>query len=297
MPLVEYLTNEGTLFYKYQTLIGAIVGVIGALFVAFIGFVLNHYYQKYKELRESMRLVEVNLALGMNDIYDTERHLNDFLERLNTITITPLRTANPTQYFLTETNFPILSVHLDTSLLHAKYNSYYVHNKVLIIVKNIQRLNENFVDMKVKYEAIAKKAEFLMQQGATPLNQQRDYLVNNENFALFVQDIIDQLQLAKKIFAQAKIYNLKLINKERFTVWCLEGVRFKFFLNKKKVEEYRNTLDSLDRIDNIIASEVASVMERAEERRDSTEVPQKEYFGDRLYVLIKKILKRLGLKD
>lgn len=270
--LITYLSNDSTLPYKWQNLLGSVIGVLGALLVALLGFILNHYYQKYRDLRESIRRTEIALALGLNDIFDSERHLKDFLERLNQVVIQPLQTGvRPNEYFLNKTNFPSLVIHLDAELLRAKHSSYYVHNKILIIHKNIEQVNRAFVEMKTDYEKIIETARFLMVQGATPTNQQREYLSNNQSFATFLNDVIDQLQNAKKIFAQTKIYNLKLLNAERIVVWRMEGISFKFFCCKRDIEEYKSTLRCLDRIDKEINIEVNQSLVEAEERRDGNE--------------------------
>src|SRR3989338_9564591 len=266
--LIEYLTNESTLLYQWQDLLGSVIGVLGAFAVALLGFLINHFYQSFRERRESIRQAEIALALGLNDIYDAERHLSDFLNRLDRSVIQPLQNnANSGQYFLSRTNFPPLSIHIDSSLLKAKHRSYYVHNKVLIIHKNIEQANRMFREMKVEYESVIDMGRFLITRGATPDNQRREYLINNQSFRKFVIDMIAQLQIAKKVFAQTKTYNLKLLNKQRITVWRLEGISFKFFCNKKEIEKYKGTLHCLDRIDSVIKDEVNKLIKEAEERQ------------------------------
>lgn len=268
--LITYLANDSTLLYKWQDLFGSIIGVIGALSVALLGFLLNHFYQKYKDRRESIRQTEIILALGLNDIYDIERHLSEFLDRLNRAVIQPLQNnENPGQYVLSKTNFPSLSIHIDPSLLKARHRSYYVHNKVLIIYKNIEQTNRMYKEMKIEYENILETAKFLIMRGSSFDNQRREYLLNNQNFRDFITDAIAQLQIAKKVFAQTKAYNLKLLNKQRYSTWQLEGVSFKFFCDKQEIEKYKSTLRCLDRIDNAIDDEVIRLMEEADERRDT----------------------------
>jgi hypothetical protein len=129
-PFNTYLTDKSTLLYQWQDLLGSIIGVLGALAVALLGFGAKHLYQNFRERRESIRQTEIALALGLNDIYDAERHLSDFLNRLNRSVIQPLQNnVNQGQYFLSRTNFPPLSIHVDSTLLKAKHRSYYVHNK------------------------------------------------------------------------------------------------------------------------------------------------------------------------
>lgn len=267
--LTAYLTDKSTLLYQWQDLLGSVIGVLGAFTVALFGFLVNHFYQSFRERRESIRQTEISLALGLNDIYDAERHLSDFLNRLDRSVIQPLQNnANAGQYFLSRTNFPPLSIHVDSSLLKAKHRSYYVHNKVLIIHKNIEQANKMYLEMKVEYERIFEMAKFLISRGASIENQRTEYLINNQNFRNFITETINQLQIAKKVFAQTKAYNLKLLNKQRFSVWRFEGISFKFFCCKKDIEEYKSTLRCLDRIDSAIESEVTMLMKEAEERRD-----------------------------
>lgn len=284
--LITYLRDESTLLFKWQGLLGSIMGVIGALAVAFLGFVLSHLYQRYKQIRQGIVQTEINLALGINDIYDTERHLADFLERLDRAVIQPLtNNENPGQYFFNKTNFPPISIHIDQSLLMARHRNYYVHNKILIIHKNIKQTNEMFKEMKIEYENIIDMGRFLITRGATPDNQRREYLINNQSFREFVVSMISQLQIAKKIFAQTKTYNLKLLKRQRFSVWRLEGVSFKFFCSKKEIEEYKATLYCLDRIDNTIEDEVNTLMKDAEERQASDKTHTSKSFKECLKTL------------
>ena len=267
--IATYLADDSTLLYQWQDFLGSVVGVVGTLFVAFLGFLANHFYQKYQERRESIRQTEIALALGLNDIYDAERHLSDFLNRLNRTVIHPLQNnANPNQYFLSKTNFPPLSIHVDHSLLKAKHRSYYVHNKILIIYKNIEQANRMYKEMKIEYESILEMAKFLIDRGAPIENQRSEFLLNNQNFQNFIKETIKQLQIAKKVFAQTKAYNLKLLNKQRFSVWHLEGTSFKFFCCKKDIEEYKSTLRCLDRVDDAIDNEVSILMREAEKRQN-----------------------------
>jgi len=297
-PLFTYLTNDSSLLYKWQDLFGSIIGVVGALLVALLVFLLNHFYQKHRERRESIRQTEIALALGLNDIYDAERHLSEFLDRLNRSVIQPLQhNQNPGQYFLSRTNFPPLSIHIDPSLLKAKHRSYYVHNKVLIIYKNIEQANRMFGEMKTEYGTILETAKYLIERGAPIDNQRREYLANNEGFRNFINDTVNQLQIAKKVFAQTKAYNLKLLNRQRLSTWRLEGISFKFFCCKEDIERYKSTLRCLDRIDKKIDAEVTKLMREAEERRDSSNQDEpRRSFGECIKSAYKWSMEKVGFK-
>jgi len=298
--LITYFGDESTLLFKWQDLVGSIIGVAGALLTVVLGLVLSHLYQKWKEVRDGIIQTEIALALGLNDIYDTERHLTDFLVRLDRSVIQPLQNnEHPGQYFFNKTNFPPISIHIDSSLLKAKHRSYYVHNKILIIHKNIGKTNEMFREMKIEYENIIDMGRFLITNGANPDNQRREYLANNQSFRVFVVDMIAQLQIAKKIFAQTKIYNLKLLHKQRFSVWRLEGASFKFFCNGQEIEKYKGTLHCLDRIDNVIEDEVNKVMKEAEERQTtlSNQDETKKSFIECVRAIYKDVMSKLGFPN
>jgi hypothetical protein len=268
--LAAYFKDEIILLLKWQTLLGSIMGVFGSLTVALVIFLLNHFYQKHKEIRESIRKTEIALALGLNDIYDIERHLTEFLRRLEFVVIQPLKNnKNINQYFLNKTNFPSLLININSSLLQVKHSSYYVHNKILIIVKNIGQTNRMFREMKTEYKEILEMARFLIIKGATVANQREEYLINNESFKDFITDTIKQLHIAKRIFAETKAYNLKLLKRQRLSVWRLEGVSFKFFYNKQEIESYKSTLECLDRIDLKISEEVDKLLTQVEKKANS----------------------------
>lgn len=269
--IVFYIERQDTLLFQWQTLIGSVIGVMGAVSITFLGLILNHYYQKYRDLQESLRNTEVSLALAISDIFDVEENLEDFVERLNKGVIIPLQKHSiPNQYFLGETNFPPLSIYFDESLLKAKFKSYYIHNKILIAGRNIRYLNKMLGEMKVKYEAIIEKSKFFMQHGASPENQRNDYLENNLGFRAFVQTGIEALQTPKRFLSEIKVYNLKVLTKSRYFLWKHEGVSFKFFLNKQEILDYKGTLQCLDRIDAVLGSEIEELLKEAEERHEGT---------------------------
>ncbi|TRZ78150.1 hypothetical protein D4R87_01300 [bacterium] len=267
--LITYLENNFSLLYKWQNFFGSIIGVIGAFLVALFSFLFNHFYQKHREKREGTRQTEIALALGLNDIYDTEKHLSDFLVRLERIIRSLQEKTFPKQYCLNRTNFPPLYIHIDSSLLKANHSSYYVHNKILIIYKNIEQANRVFSEMKADYGTIFETAKYLIDRKVSIDNQQGEYLMNNQSFKDFVNSAIDQLQIIKKIFTQTKVYNLKLLNKQWFRFWKLESVSFKFFCCKQDIEKYRNTFYCLDRIDKEIDAEVTSFIKEIQEEQDN----------------------------
>ena len=276
----NYLSDDTTLLYRWQELIGAVVGVVGALLATLVGLYLTQSYRKYLEHRESLRMTEVSLALALSDIYDAQQHLRDFLQRLDEAVMQPLnQPQDPTQYVLSKTNFPHLVINLDSSLIKNKFNSYYVHNKVLILCKNVSHMNRMFVEMKSDYEKIFTSAQFLIAQHATPTNQQSEYRSHHESFIVFVNDVISQLEIAKKYFAQPKVFNLKLLKREWFSVWRYEGISFKPFVNKKHIQEYRNTLKSLDRIDSFLDEEVNALFQEVNNRNDGEIVRPLDFKG------------------
>jgi hypothetical protein len=65
---------------------------------------------------------------------------------------------------------------------------------------------------------------------------------------------------------QAKIYNLKLMQRNLITRWKYEGLSMKYFKKKSDCMQYASSLDSLERIDQILKKEVDEAIRQAEAR-------------------------------
>ena len=91
--------------------------------------------------------------------------------------------------------------------------------------------------------------------------------------------------------------NLKLLNRQHFAVWKLEGISFKFFCDKKGIERYKSTLHCLDRIDSVIENEVNEAMREAEERDENptNQNEANESFIKCLKTAYHKIIEKLNL--
>jgi hypothetical protein len=261
------LLSTSTILFQWQELIGSTLGIFGTLFVGLVGFISNIWYQKHKQMREDLRQTEIALALGINDIYDVEKFLKEFIERLETIIIKPLQdNIDPDNFNVSVTNFPVCSIYIEKTLLKAHYKSYYTHNKILSIYKVVEAMNLTLSELKIGYEKIFEMNKFLILNGSNPQNQRSQYLINNENFRSAVTEIIEHLQSSKREFASIKIYNLKFLTKKFFDIWKHEGISFKFFFNNEQIVNYRGKLESIERIDSEIKDEIDKALAQAEER-------------------------------
>ncbi|MEK7462141.1 MAG: hypothetical protein AAB618_01045 [Patescibacteria group bacterium] len=252
----QYLNSEQTLLYKWQDLLGAVIGVFGTFLVAICGFYLRHLWNSYSEVRNNIRKTEIALALTLHNIYDNESHLKDFLVRVNRAIIHPVKQLQEDVYFIGKTNFPSLQTHLDASLVCSRFKSYYVRNKLLVIHKNLDQSNRTFVDMREDYNSIFETSKYLISTGISKKEQREQYLQNHESFVTFVKDIIRQMQIAKKILAETKTVNLKYLKKQRFAIWKLESTSFKYFRKKEEEVKYRSSYEAIERIDKAIFVEV-----------------------------------------
>jgi len=183
--------------------------------------------------------------------------LEAFIERVNIVINTVKEVTDETTYTIQETNFPpMISIYFDDELPKMKFKSYYLHNKILAADYVIRWANSTTLEFKSYFEKLLKRNE-MMAEKTQPKQQRASYIQSLEGFIKMVEDFLMTLkeQNAKSIM-QAKIYNLKLMEKHFLTIWKYEKASFKYFKNRKEVEKYTSSWDTIDRINALIENDV-----------------------------------------
>lgn len=254
--------------HKWQPLIGSTLGPFLAITLSLCAFYIKEKYQKRKERKECIRRVEVGLAQTLNHIFTSLSQLDYFVDRVKTIISEIEGVTDPTMYAINETNFPpIINIHFDEELSKMKFGSYYLHNKILIIEYLVRWTNSTIAQFREDFSKLLKKSEFLILQKVTPTFQREAYVENLKGFISMVETFLTSLRTENvKSIAQAKVYNLKLMKKYFMTLWKHEKIDFRYFKTRKEIEKYRESLDALDRINNLIEVEVNKLIFEAEER-------------------------------
>jgi len=169
----------------WQTLLGIIFGAI----VAMLSFYLKDKYNNFYDRIEARRRIEVSLTRSLNDLHNTKKSLNEFLERLTgVINQTKDDLADDTKYAFHETNLPVLRVYVDNTLAEIRTSSYYVHNKLLRIDSILEIMNSTLFELREDLNSLIRSNQFLVGLRPSPREQKNSYIANLESFKDLIQD-------------------------------------------------------------------------------------------------------------
>ena len=238
--------------YKWQTLIGTLLGVFIASVFSIVGFLLKGSFDKMKARKEARRNIEISVTRSINDIHTVKKNLKFFLERVSgVITRAEAVLNDDRKYFLEETNIPPLCIFLNEDLPNLATRSYYIHNKIIWATTAIKSTNSSLVELKERFKDLSRKNEFLATSQATRREQKETYIANLKDFSRMIEDFIpNALDLGTKILLEIKVHNQKLRGRWGFiNLWRYEGTSFKRFKNYKEWRAYNQELGCVDRIE------------------------------------------------
>ena len=257
---------------KWQGLTGSALGPFLAVVLSAIGFWIKSVIESKKERKEFLRQIEISMARSLNDTFTAREQLKWFSGRIKDLVAESKSITDDRTFFLNRINFPTTrEIYRDIDMPKFKIKSYYLHNKLMWIDAGIKEMNETVSNLKKDFEDVIRQNEVLvavMRNNPNPKMQRDAYERNLESFAEAINKYVSKsIQQGIEIMTQVKIYNEKMRKRYGFWFWWkIEGTRFKYFRTKTKQKEFARNLDSLERIDGIIKSEVESLIKKAEER-------------------------------
>ena len=258
----------------WQTLIGAALGPFLAVLLSAVGFWIKSIVENKRERKEFLRRIEVGITRSLEDTYKTRQKLLYFVSRLNNLVVQIRAVTDSRQFSLESINYPtVREIYRDIEAPNFKVKSYYLHNKLLWADAGIKETNETVISLKNDFAELQRKNELhiiLMKQNANPnpAQQRAEYSANLVLFANAIDDFIARfMKQGIEIMTQIKIYNEHLRRKRGYWfLWKHEGIKFKYFRNKEEQKQFSRNLDSLERIDEVIRTEVEASINEAEER-------------------------------
>lgn len=259
--------NESFL-HEWEVLIGSALGPFLAIILSLLAYFMKRVYEKWKDKREAIRRAEISFTQTINHILTSVEQLDYFVDRVKLIIEAIKNITDEKSYALNGTNFPpVINIHFDEELLKLKFKSYYLHNKILIIEYIVRWTNNTISQFREDFLGFLKKNEFVVTCGVPPKLQREGYVQNLEEFIKEVEKFIKTLKEKNvKTIVQAKVYNLKLMEKYLRTIWKYERGHFKYFKTKKKMLKYAKKLEMPDVIDNLIEKEVIGLINESEEK-------------------------------
>lgn len=264
--ILSYLNNDTTLFFKWQTLLGALVGPV---LVFFFSIFFSSRIQYRKEIKENIRRIEIALTTALDDIYEARESLRKFIESLKKIIVEAETFSNNDSYFLIRMVFPSLKgIAFNNEISIFRSQSLYLHNKLVWVSGCIRNANISINEAKENYQRLIEDNQmFSVSKLMTPQQQRETYIQSLKSFVDFTESFIKYLEKGIEILVQAKVFNLKL--KEggfRWVLWRYEGISFRRFKNKKEIIEYKAIFNMQNRIDEKIQADVTKLLGEAEKR-------------------------------
>lgn len=262
--LIVYLKSSHTLtsiytsFFKWQTLLGSLLGPLLAFYAALI-------YQSRMDGRENIRRTEIVLSRVLNDIYESREALNNFLVRLKG-TIKSIN-LNDEKFFMYRGTFPNKNIFMDEQLSVLKLHSLYLHNKLMWIEAGVRNINISLNEMYESFTAILNDSRDNAGK-MKPVDQKYLLLQELNGFYKWVEELLKYYNAGIKILAQAKIYNLMLKDQgRRSIIHKYEKLPFKYYLKTYKFKkDYISVFTMQKRIDDIIEPDVVEIIDEAERR-------------------------------
>ena len=252
----------------WQTLVGAALGPFLAIILSGIGFWIGTKYKAWQDKKEAIRLVEVSMTRGINNMFSTRKKLENFIERLRQLAADARATTGDTTYFLERINYPAMpEIFVNENLAGFKFGSTYLHNQVMFANSGIKELNSWIIKMEKDFDSMTSKNEFLMILTPRPAahDQRNGYAENLDLFAQAVSDFVTHIMGGVQIASQIKVYNLRLMKKRIMTVMKHEGTTFKYFKTSDDLNKYKEWSSIIKRVNTAIESDVKKFLADAEE--------------------------------
>jgi hypothetical protein len=260
--------------HNWQELVGAFGGSSLAVLLSGIGYLIVRKNESIRELKETMRRIEVDSTYGLNSIFTMQEKLSIFTKSARKL-ITEIRAiTDPKEFALQTINFPALgTLYVDDEMPLFRVNSYYLHNKLLWIHAGTQGVNGVISGLKDDFARIIRINENmvqLMNAHPNPPAQRASYLENLEIFTNEIDRFCKE-EITKGIMplVQVKVYNDKLrkpFGEGVWIRWKYEGGPFRHLREKLGFVKIPRDLNNVDRIDAIIQPDVDRVLKEIEER-------------------------------
>ncbi len=260
---------------KWQTLIGSALGPFLAIILSAIGFLAKGWLQKKLARKEAIRRAEIAFSQTLSHINVAIMQLEHFVRMARSIVAEVSAITDPKFYALQETNFPAtISIYFDDELIRMRFNSYYVHNKILITDYLVKSANGNIKQFRYDFERLLDRNERMATPERMRPSDQRDaFVANLSGFLDMVEAFINGLKTKNTLsIAQAKVYNLKLMKthlldfKPVWNQWKYEGISMKYFRDRKAMEKYNGSMDAVDRISDLMKNEAEELIQEVENR-------------------------------
>lgn len=276
----EYVApNEFVDFlHEWQDISGAFLGAFLAVILSGIGYLIARAVEQARERKETLRKIEVSITYTLNSIHNEQEKLRKFIAEVRKLVGEIRATTNPREFAMHSINAPtMIGVYLNEEIIHFRINSYYLHNKLLWVHSGIKDTNATLLALPNDYDRVLKMNETMINLmtssgSPNPPAQRTTYANNLEALVNGIEKFCnEELPKAMTNSIQVKVYNEKFrkpFPKGKFEKWKHEGRNFRYFRTQADYEKFARNLESIDRIDKEIESDVKDAQEKMRQRAE-----------------------------
>ncbi|MCF7812176.1 hypothetical protein K9M59_01060 [Candidatus Gracilibacteria bacterium] len=266
ITLIEFLE-------KWQTLVGAALGAFLAIISSLVVFAIKKRWEEKQERREALRRAEVCFSQSLNHVFNCEMQLEDFVQRVKKLIEEIESIDDENTRSLQIANYPpMIKIHFDETLTTMKFKSYYLHNKVLIIEQIVNWANSMINQFKFDFQKLLERNDMLADRNGARA-QRMMHAQNLKGYIGMVELFLNSLKDSNtKSIIQAKVYNLKLREEYSKTLKEYEKIPSCWgkLINKIRGKKIKQSLDDLNRINELLEEEVQEVIRDTENRAKNT---------------------------
>lgn len=262
--------------YRWQELIGAFGGSAFAVLLSALGYWVKSKLDARERRLEILRRIEVDITYTLNSFHNTQEKLAYFVGNLRTLVVEVRQINDPRAFAINFVNMPAMAgIYMDPDIPNFRINSYYIHNKLLWVHSAVSEVNCILSALRDDYDRLLKVNDRLidlLRSNATPnpAAQRESYATNLELFATGIENFYrESFPGGIKSLIQVKIYNEKLrrsYGRGRFALWMHEGTNFKYFRRHTDFKKFARNLESIDRVDVEISTEVDGALAKMQQR-------------------------------
>ena len=262
--MLIYKINIINFLDRWQTLVGAFLGVILPVLFTF----LVYMYNKHKKRKINYAIIENNCVYAISNIALLKDELEVLVERIDSL-ISELKKDLNGPFIYPETNFPTFESEFFSPLLSIQLNNLYLKNKIALVQKLESHLNLSINELRSRFYTSLEqnyKLVFFTTKDVTKY-EQRNILLSK---LTSIQEVVQNIYLSKNIPTTiSEINRLRLVSllciKNPMKFWLLERESWKYFDNKVQFENYKAGL--FDRIEDEIEEDHKKELAKMEKKR------------------------------
>jgi len=249
------------LIYKWQALIGALVGAAAPISLWF----LKELYERRKNRKDNLYRLEKLLVYNINNVVDARNTIYNFIENKLKELIERIKQREDGAYSIDTAFFPLFTVHpIDENIISLNTGSGYLDNKMIKIFKMSKDFASAIDDSRRQFTytvEISRNMAFM--KLISPADQRNQYIQNIEAFREMVrQDLFNKnIKTYIQILAFGRV-GINFLRDIGISRWQFKfSPKYRFFRSKRELRKFGEATH--ERIDKFFKTKVNTQIKEA----------------------------------